>query len=56
MCPRIKGYVEELGLPVEMQYADGTDFVSTSHDFLEDVMNVLALSSPNTVWCATDTE
>ena len=23
----------ELGLPMEMQYADYTDFVSTSHDF-----------------------
>ena len=40
-----------------MQHADGTDFVSTSHDFLEDAMNVLqTLSSPNAVWCATDTE
>ena len=50
------GYVEELGLPVEMQHADGIDFVSTSHDFLEDAMNVLqTLSSPNTVCCATQT-
>ena len=41
---------------MEMQHADGTDFVSTSHDFVEDVMNVLqTLSSPNTVCCATQT-
>lgn len=39
-----------------MQHADGIDFVSTSHDFLEDAMTVLqTLSSPNTVWCATQT-
>ena len=31
----------QLGLPMKMQYANDTDFVSTSHDFLEDVMNVL---------------
>ena len=36
----------QLGLPMEMQNADGTKFVSTSHDFLEDVMNVLDLELP----------
>ena len=31
---------------MEMQYADYTEFVSTSHDFLEDVMNVLDTEQP----------
>ena len=45
----------ELGLQPEMQYADYADFVSTNHDFLEDVMNVLDTEQPNTIWCATQT-
>ena len=39
----------QLGLPMEMQYADDTDFISTSHDFLEDVMNVLDIELPHAI-------
>ena len=45
----------QLGLPMEMQYADDTNFVSTSHDFLEDVMNVLDIELlPRHLVCNTD--
>ena len=45
----------QLGLPMEMQYADDTDFISTSHDFLEDVMNVLDIElPPRHLVCNTD--
>ena len=37
----------QLGIPMEMQYADDTDFVSTSHTFLEDIMNVLDTELPS---------
>ena len=36
----------QLGIPMEMQYADDTDFISTSHSFLEDVLKVLDTELP----------
>ena len=36
----------QLTLVSEMQYADNIDFVSTSHDYLEEVMEVLDTELP----------
>ena len=36
----------QLSLVSEMQYADDIDFVSTSHDYLEEVMEVLDIKLP----------
>ena len=36
----------QLGLPTEMKNVDVTDFVSTSNDFIEDVVNVLDIELP----------
>lgn len=36
----------QLGIPMEMHYADDTDFISTSHSYLEDVMKVLDTELP----------
>ena len=36
----------QLSLVSEMQYADDIDFVSTSHDYLEEVMEVLDTELP----------
>ena len=36
----------QLGIPMEMQYADDTDFISSSHSFLEDVLKVLDTELP----------
>ena len=45
----------ELGLSMEIQYTDDTDFVSTSHNFVEDVMNVLDTEHPQyNLVCNTD--
>ena len=49
ICPRFPATPTanvQLRLPMEMQYAADTDIVSTSHDFLEDVMNVLDIGLP----------
>ena len=36
----------QLGIPMEMQYANDTDFISTSHSFLEDLLKVLDTELP----------
>ena len=36
----------QLGIPMEMQYDDDTDFISTSHSFFEDVLKVLDTELP----------
>ena len=36
----------QLSMITEMQYADDIDFVSTSHDYLEGVMNILETELP----------
>ena len=54
--PTTPATAQELGLPMKMQYADITDFVSTNQDFLKDVMIVLDTKQSNTIYLVCNTE
>lgn len=46
MFPSLPLKDQALGFPTEMQYADDTDLLSTSHTHLEEVMDVLDRELP----------